>query len=80
MAKARGITQDLVTAVNADQPLAVGSAFKLTILAAWQNQITRRKHTWDEVVRLKAAWKSLPSSIVKDWPGGSPLTLHTLAT
>ncbi len=69
-----------VISLNADQPLAVGSAFKLAVLAALQEQIDAGEHTWDEVVMLKPEWKSLPSGILQDRPDDSPLTLHTLAT
>lgn len=65
---------------NAAEPLAVGSAFKLAVLAALQDLINAGEYTWDEVVRLDPAWKSLPSGILQDWPDDSPLTLHTLAT
>lgn len=66
--------------LNAAEPLAVGSAFKLAILAALQDQINAGEHTWDEVVTLDPSWKSLPSGMLQDWPEDSPLTLHTLAT
>ena len=67
-------------ALNADTPLAVGSTFKLAVLAALQDQMVAGTHRWDEVVRLKPESKSLPSGILQSWPDGSPLTLHTLAT
>ncbi len=69
-----------VAAHNADDALAVGSAFKLAVLAALRDQINAGDHSWDEVVALDPANKSLPSGILQDWPDGSPLTVHTLAT
>ena len=69
-----------VAAHNADTPLGVGSAFKLAVLAALQDQIEAGTHAWDEVVELRPEWKSLPSGILQDWPDGAPLTLQTLAT
>lgn len=69
-----------IAGLNADSSLAVASAFKLAVLAALQEQIEAGEHTWDEVVRLQPEWKSLPYSLLKDWPDGSPLTLHTLAS
>ncbi|MCE7984434.1 MAG: hypothetical protein DYG89_24950 [Caldilinea sp. CFX5] len=71
---------ETVAAHNADEPLAVGSAFKLAILAALQAQIEAGEHQWAEVVPLDPAWKSLPGGILQTWPDDSPLTLHTLAT
>lgn len=66
--------------VNADQPLAVGSAFKLAVLAALQEQVQTGELAWDTVVELQQEWKSLPSGILQDWPVGSALTIETLAT
>ena len=66
--------------VNADEPLAVGSAFKLAVLTALQEQIQAGELSWDTVVELKPEWKSLPSGMLQDWPAGSALTIETLAT
>ena len=62
---------------NADQPLAIGSAFKLIVLAELSRQIGEGRHRWDEVVRIDR--RSLPSGQLQDWPEGAPVTLHTLA-
>lgn len=66
--------------VNADQPLAVGSAFKLLILDTLQQQIEAGEHRWEEVLRLQKEYRSLPSGRLQDWPIGTPLTLQSLAT
>ena len=66
-------------ALNADEPLAVGSAFKLAVLKALKVQIESGKRSWSDVVELQPKSKSLPSGILQNWPDGSPLTLHTLA-
>lgn len=71
---------EALATLNADDPLAVGSAFKLAILAALHDQIAAGEHTWGEVVTLDPAWKSLPGGILQEWPDDSPLTIHTLAT
>ncbi|OUM99923.1 MAG: serine hydrolase [Firmicutes bacterium ZCTH02-B6] len=68
-----------LAALNPDQPLAVGSAFKLAVLAALRQQVAVGERSWDDVVVLDEAWRSLPSGILQEWPGGAPLTLHTLA-
>jgi beta-lactamase class A len=65
--------------LNPDQPLAVGSAFKLAIITALNSEIAVRKHQWDQVVLLNPAWKSLPSGVLRNWPDQTPLTLATLA-
>lgn len=66
-------------AVNADAPLAVGSAFKLTVLGVLRAEIASGRRTWRDVVELRPEWKSLPSGLLQDWPDGSPLSLTTLA-
>lgn len=62
---------------EADRPLAVGSAFKLFVLAELVRSIKAGERRWSDVVALGAP--SLPSGLVQDWPKGSPITLHSLA-
>ena len=69
-----------VEAYNADRPLAIGSAFKLYVLAELARQVNGGRRHWDDVVRLDPARRSLPSGVLQGWPAGAPLTLHTLAT
>ncbi|MGD1895871.1 MAG: serine hydrolase [Phormidesmis sp.] len=69
-----------VAAINADQPLAVGSTFKLLILQVLQQQITSGERQWADVVTLRDDWKSLPSGFLQDWPADSALTIESLAT
>ncbi len=66
--------------LNPDLPLAVGSAFKLAVLAALKEQVTAGRRSWRDVVELRPEWKSYPSGILQDWPDGSVLTLQTLAS
>lgn len=63
-----------------DAELAVGSAFKLAILAALKERIEAKKMTWTQVVQLNKKYKSLPSGILQNWPENSPLTLHSVAS
>jgi beta-lactamase class A len=69
----------LRSSLHPDDPLAVGSAFKLAILATLAQQIAAGKHRWDEVVPLQPGWKTLPSGVLLNWPDQTPLTLATLA-
>ena len=69
----------LRSSLRPDDPLAVGSAFKLAILATLAQEIAAGKHRWDEVVPLQPGWKSLPSGVLLKWPDQTPLTLATLA-
>lgn len=67
-----------VIARNAEQPLALGSAFKLYVLAALAEDVKKGRRKWSDVVPLSE--KSFPSGRLQDWPGGAPVTLHTLAS
>lgn len=62
----------------ADEPLALGSAFKLAVLKRLADQITAGHLRWNTVVPLGAP--SIPSGITQDWPAGTPITLQSLAT
>jgi beta-lactamase class A len=62
---------------KAERPLAIGSGFKLFVLAELVRQVKAGERRWSDVVPLGDP--SLPSGIVQDWPKGSPVTLHSLA-
>ena len=62
-----------------DVAMAVGSAFKLGILAVLEAAVQRGERRWDETVELKARHVSRPSGMLQDWPVGTPLTLRTAA-
>ena len=72
----KGLTP--VIAINHEQPFAVGSTFKLYVLATLAQDIKEGRRSWDDVVELDT--KSFPSGKLQDWPKGAPLTLHTLAS
>jgi hypothetical protein len=57
--------------------MAIGSSFKLFVLAELVRQIRAGARHWSDVVPLDH--QSLPSGILQDWPAGSPMTLHSLA-
>lgn len=63
---------------NADMPLALGSTFKLYVLAALAEDVKAGRRKWSDVVALSE--KSYPSGQLQDWPQGAPVTLHTLAS
>ncbi len=65
-------------AVEPDRRLAIGSAFKLWILAEAARSVNAGKRRWSDVVPLRA--RSLPSGILQNWPRNAPITLHSLAT
>jgi beta-lactamase class A len=71
-------TEPPLFAHNPTASLAIGSSFKLWILAEAARAIAARERRWDEVIRLGKP--SLPSGITQKWPNSAPVTLHSLAT
>lgn len=59
-------------------PFAVGSSFKLYVLAALARQVKEGKRRWSDVVPVSG--KSFPSGTVHTLPDGAPVTVHTLAS
>lgn len=70
---------NLIASHAPDESLAVGSAFKVVVLAALRERIEAREARWADVLELSARHISLPSGRLHRMPLGSPLTLHTLA-
>ncbi len=66
--------------LNGDSVLAVGSSFKLAVLKALDQLIGAGKLEWHQVVEFEDSWRSLPTGKLQDWPSGSPITVHTLAS
>jgi len=61
-----------------ERPLAIGSAFKLWILAELSRQVRASERRWSDVVTLDR--RSVPFGTLQTWPQGAPVTLHTLAS
>ncbi|SIO02692.1 Beta-lactamase class A [Parasphingorhabdus marina DSM 22363] len=78
IAEISGATPQVILDHNPAQQLAIGSTFKLYVLAELSRQIRAGNRKWDDVVQLDR--KSLPSGLLQNWPDGSALTLQTLAT
>jgi len=64
--------------IGADKPLALGSTFKLYVLAALAEDVKADRRKWTDVAALTE--RSYPSGRLQDWPQGAPLTLHSLAS
>jgi beta-lactamase class A len=64
-----------ISGVNADQELAIGSTFKLYILGELARQIDAGEASWDELLTLKDALKSLPSGTMLYEENGSKFPL-----
>jgi beta-lactamase class A len=62
---------------KAEEAFAVGSDFKLFVLAELVREVRAGERRWSDVVPLTT--RSLPSGILQAWPQGAPVTLHTLA-
>jgi hypothetical protein len=63
-----------------DNVLAIGSAFKLYVLAELLRQSEDEGKALDTIVRLRGWGQSLPSGRLQDWPFDTPMTLQSLAT
>ncbi|PNU04874.1 hypothetical protein A8V01_18335 [Novosphingobium guangzhouense] len=68
----------LVKGRKATVPFAVGSSFKLYVLAALARQVNEGKRRWSDVVPVEG--KSFPGGTIHTLPDGAPVTLHTLAS
>lgn len=71
-----GDREDLV-ALEADVPMAVGSAFKLAIAKAVAQKLKGKKNSWKTVLELEPRHRSLPSGALHLWPDRTPVTLAT---
>jgi hypothetical protein len=76
--KLNGDKYESLAAFNADKPLAIGSTFKLYILAELVRQINAGQKKWSDTVALNES--SLPSGMMQEWAQGTPVTLATLAS
>jgi beta-lactamase class A len=60
-----------------DKSMAIGSSFKLAILALVKEKVERGEIGWDSVIPVDA--HSLPTGRLQTFPIGSPVTVHTAA-
>lgn len=68
-----------VHGLNADDELAVGSAFKLYVLGELADQVARGEATWDELLAIQDGLRSLPSGDMRLDPAGTTYPLLTYA-
>lgn len=66
-------------AVSADASLAVGSSFKLWVLAAVAADVAAGRHGWTDMIPIDDAHKSLPSGTLQNEIAGTLLPLRTFA-
>lgn len=64
---------------HGDQPLLIGSAFKLAVLTVLADAVADGEIAWDDVIHVDDAHRSLPTGALQDFPDGHPLTVATAA-
>ena len=64
---------------GADEPMAVGSAFKLVVLRAYEDAVASGTLGRADVIELTEADRSLPSGVLQTLRPGTPITLEALA-
>jgi beta-lactamase class A len=62
-------------ALNGSEPGAIGSAFKLYVLGALADAVTRSHVQWNTRLAIRNSWKSLPSGDMRLQPAGRTFTL-----
>jgi beta-lactamase class A len=62
--------------VDADRPLAIGSAFKLWVLGALVQAVAGGLARWDESLPVEPAWRSISDPRLRGEADGAPLTLQ----
>lgn len=67
----------LIASHEPDRAMAIGSAFKLFLLAELSRSVAAGERKWSDVAALDH--RSLPSGFLQNWPKGAPLTLYSLA-
>jgi hypothetical protein len=68
----------LVSADNADRPFAIGSGFKLVILAELIRATNAGERKWDDMVTLDGS--PLPGGVYTQQPAGTQVSLRELAS
>lgn len=79
IAQLDGETCKPLHAVDENQELAIGSAFKLYVLLGLADQVQRGKLKWEQELAVRDDWKSLPSGKTQLDAAGTKLTVRELA-
>jgi hypothetical protein len=77
VAKLDGAAPQFIASNEPDRALAIGSAFKLFLLAELSRSVAAGERKWSDVATLDR--RSLPSGFLQSWPKGAPLTFYSLA-
>lgn len=78
VARLGGPAPVITAGLEPDRALAVGSTFKLVILAELSRQVQAGQRRWRDVVPIDRF--SFAGGTLYSWPRGAPVTLHTLAS
>ena len=68
----------VIQSQRGDQPLAIGSAFKLWVLDALAEEVAQGRINWSQMVPIGPP--SLPSGVSQDWAPGTQASIEKLAT
>lgn len=78
-AEVHGERLQTVHALDPDRAGAIGSAFKLYVLAALGNAIEAGKASWREELAIRSEWKSIPSGEMQNEPAGARFPVRRFA-
>ncbi|MGD9738890.1 MAG: serine hydrolase [Bauldia sp.] len=70
---------ELAAGHEPERVLAVGSAFKLVLLAALDDAVAAGRIAFDDIILLDPALRSIGGGTLEDWPDNTPLTVATVA-
>jgi len=65
--------------ISPDEPIPLGSVFKLYVLAALGEAILDGQVAWDDEVTIREELKSVPSGVLQDRPAGELVTVREMA-
>jgi beta-lactamase class A len=80
IARVQGGSCDPVHALGADQPMPLGSLFKIYVLGALAADIDAGRTQWTDQVTVQDAFKSLPSGMLQDQPAGTMVSVQDVAS
>ncbi len=72
-------TVEVLAGAEEDQPVPIGSAFKLYVLQAVAEAVSAGTLAWEDPLTITAEVKSLPSGILQDRQDGSTVTVQEAA-
>lgn len=68
-----------VESVAADEPMPLGSAFKLFVLGTLADAVESGDISWDDEITVRDELKSIPTGILQDEPDGTVKTVREVA-